>query len=59
MNTENDGEYSYINQALDMNPINWDMLKFIKNELEEPNDDTTGDWLDAIIVAADYFSRLQ
>lgn len=59
LNTENEDEYNHINQAIEMKPIGWNTLKFVQNEMEPPNDDVTGDWLDAIIVAADYFRRLE
>lgn len=58
LNTENPGEYSHICQALEMKPMNWDMLKYVQTEMDQPNETTTGDWLDAIIVAMDYFKDL-
>lgn len=42
-----------------MKSINLRILKFVQNEMEQPNDDATGDWLDAIIVAVDYYKRLK
>lgn len=57
MNTEKGG-YDHINQALTMEPVNWDILKYVKNDIDPPTD-VTADWLDAIVVAMDYFNTLK
>lgn len=53
--TDNDLNYKNISLALPMNSINWDILKYVQSNIDPPSAETTADWLDAIIVAMDYF----
>lgn len=53
------GGYENISQALVLDPIKWDTLKFIQNDIEPPNEDITADWMDALVVAMDYFRSLE
>lgn len=53
------GGYEHISHALEMNAMSWDILKYIQKNIDPPSDEITGDWLDAIVVAMDYFKSLE
>lgn len=62
--TDNDlnaeqGGYDHINRALGMEPVSWDTLNYIHNSIDPPADNVTADWLDAIVVAMDYYKTLE
>lgn len=53
------GGYENISQSLEMNPVTWNTFDFIQNNIDPPSDDITADWMDALVVAMDYFTNLQ
>lgn len=53
------GGYEHIKHALELKPISWDTLKYVQKEMDPPVEHTTADWLDALVVAMDYFQNLE
>lgn len=52
--TANDLGYENISLAIPMGPMKWDVLKYVRNSIDPPNDAIDSDWLDALIVTMDY-----
>ncbi|XP_055297280.1 X-ray repair cross-complementing protein 5 [Sitodiplosis mosellana] len=51
--------YENINHAIPLSPMSWDILKYVQKSIDPPMDEgITGDWLDAVVVAMDYFNDL-
>lgn len=53
------GGYENISQALVLDPISWNTLKFVQENIDPPNESITADWMDALVVAMDYFQNLE
>lgn len=51
---DNELHYDNISLAIPMGPMKWDMLQYIRNSIDPPNNDVDTDWLDALFVAMDY-----
>lgn len=52
--SDNDLGYKNISLAIPMGPMKWDILRYVRNSIDPPNDGIDSDWLDALIVAMDY-----
>lgn len=58
--TDNDLNYENINHAIPLKPMDWEILKYVQQNIDPPDDEgIKGDWLDAIVVAMDYFKALE
>lgn len=62
--TENDlneelGGYEHIANGFLMAPTNWDMVRYVRNDIDPPSDSVTADWLDGILVAMNYLKSLR
>lgn len=53
------GGYNDISLALQMKPVNWNILRYIHKQMRVPSEYTTADWLDGLTVAISYFQALE
>lgn len=53
------GGYEHISDTFPMAPTNWDMLNYLENSIDPPNEKIEADWLSAIVVAMDYLKSLE
>lgn len=56
---DNNLSYANISMAIPMSPMKWDMLRYVRNSIDPPNDGIDSDWLDALIVAMDYLRSIE
>lgn len=53
LNEEVDGHYEHISKGFPMEPVNWNMIRYVKS-IDSPSHGVIVDWLDGIMVAMDY-----
>lgn len=52
-------DYEHISLVIPMAPMSWDMLHYVKKQIDPPNETITADWIDGIIVAMDYLKEIE
>ncbi|XP_031632089.1 X-ray repair cross-complementing protein 5 [Contarinia nasturtii] len=56
LNAADPTSFHNISHAFDLKPMSWDILKYVQTSIDPPSA-YTADWVDAIIVAMDFFRK--